>query len=300
MDTKQKLMELLAERAVFGLDAERSQELEALLDAHPEWNNDSFDLAAAAIDEALSGPPEPMPDDLRDRLLMAAGNFAATSSSSRRERGAASDGPAPGDAESKATIHTLADERARRAPELTAVENAPMRASSGTPIWAGWLAAAAALVIAALAWWPTVPVPGTAPATTVDERAALMADAGDTQRLPWQTTPDPAAVGATGDVVWSGIRQEGYMRIRGLDANDPALNQYQLWIFDAQRDERYPVDGGVFDMPANADEIIVPIQAKLPIDDPILFAITVERPGGVVVSARERIVLLAQEAAAGN
>ena len=39
--------------------------------------------------------------------------------------------------------------------------------------------------------------------------------------------------------------------------------------------------------------MIVPIRAKLPVSDAHLFAVTVEQPGGVVVSSRDRIVLLA-------
>lgn len=95
-------------------------------------------------------------------------------------------------------------------------------------------------------------------------------------------------------MVWSDTEQRGYMRIRGLAANDVTRAQYQLWIFDPRRDERYPVDGGVFDIPAGSEEVIVPIVAKLDVRGPTLFAVTVEAPGGVVVSARERIVLVAK------
>jgi anti-sigma-K factor RskA len=85
------------------------------------------------------------------------------------------------------------------------------------------------------------------------------------------------------------------MLFRGLKSNDPSQSQYQLWIFDANRDDRYPVDGGVFDIPAGGTgEIIVPISARLNIDKVTLFAITVERPGGVVVSDRSRLPLLAK------
>jgi anti-sigma-K factor RskA len=87
------------------------------------------------------------------------------------------------------------------------------------------------------------------------------------------------------------------MRFVGLPANDTSAEQYQLWIFDGTRDDRYPVDGGVFDIPAGATEVVVPIHARLPVRQAALFAVTVERPGGVVVSSRERIVALAQVAA---
>ena len=84
------------------------------------------------------------------------------------------------------------------------------------------------------------------------------------------------------------------MRFRGLAANVPDEFQYQLWIFDRDRDERYPVDGGVFDIPADGAEAEIPVTAALPVDEPTLFAVTVEPPGGVVVSSRERIATVAQ------
>jgi len=86
------------------------------------------------------------------------------------------------------------------------------------------------------------------------------------------------------------------MRLRGLAANDPIVEQYQLWIFDADRDAAHPVDGGVFDVAASSadGELCIPIDARLPIGKPTLFAITVEKPGGVVVSTRERLPLLAK------
>ncbi len=34
-------------------------------------------------------------------------------------------------------------------------------------------------------------------------------------------------------------------------------------------------------------------ETKLSVDDPVLFAVTIEKPGGVVVSKRERIVVTA-------
>jgi anti-sigma-K factor RskA len=54
------------------------------------------------------------------------------------------------------------------------------------------------------------------------------------------------------------------------------------------------VDGGVFDIPAGQREILVPIDARVPVGDAVMFAITVEPAGGVVVSTRDRIALLAQ------
>jgi hypothetical protein len=155
-----------------------------------------------------------------------------------------------------------------------------------------WLATAAALALAVWAWLPP------APSSPAAGRAALLARAAQPEsgvtRVDWTPTKDPAAVGVSGDVVWDDARQEGYMRFAGLAQNDPRREQYQLWIFDARGDERHPIDGGVFDIPAGPGEVIVPIRAKLAVRQPALFAVTIERAGGVVVSSRERLPLLAK------
>lgn len=168
------------------------------------------------------------------------------------------------------------------------------RPRTSAPRRAPWVAVAmvAAVVVAFLggrwmAQGPTLPDPGAG-------RATLLAEASDLVTISWTATEDPSAQGTSGDVVWSPSRQEGYMRFRGLESNDPTLRQYQLWVFDATRDDRFPVDGGVFDIPADADEVIVPIRTPIEVRDVNLFAVTVERPGGVVVSDRERIVVVAQ------
>ena len=85
------------------------------------------------------------------------------------------------------------------------------------------------------------------------------------------------------------------MRFSGLKPNDPDREQYQLWIVDASRGEPLkvpPVDGGVFDAGAGGD-VIVPIAPKLPVGKAFAFAVTIEPPGGVVVSDQSRKVVLA-------
>ena len=86
------------------------------------------------------------------------------------------------------------------------------------------------------------------------------------------------------------------MTFKGLPENNPTVEQYQLWIFDKDRDEKYPVDGRVFDIPNADSETIVAIDSKIKIAEATLFAITIERPGGVVVSDRRRLPLLAKVA----
>jgi hypothetical protein len=47
----------------------------------------------------------------------------------------------------------------------------------------------------------------------------------------------------------------------------------------------------VFDV--RGDDVLIPIDAKIDVRDAVLFAVTVEQPGGVVVSKRERLLLTA-------
>lgn len=146
-----------------------------------------------------------------------------------------------------------------------------------------WIAVAS-LAVAVVGWWPRLqPSPTTVPA---DPTGASVVE------REWTPTDDPAARGLNGEVLWDNATQTGTMRFVGLEPNDPSESQYQLWIFDATRDERHPVDGGVFDV-AEGGETVVPIHAAVEVREPTLFAVTVEPPGGVVVSDRSRVVAVA-------
>ena len=158
--------------------------------------------------------------------------------------------------------------------------------------WVGWLVAAAALVVLFVqsdAWKRWTPEP-----TAAEARATMVARAGDLVEAPWAATEDPlvSGLGVAGDVVWSPQDQTGFLRIENLPVNDVTKHQYQVWIFDRDRSADHPVSGGVFDV-GSTGELVIPIHADYDITEPFLFAITVERPGGVVVSEREHLVLLA-------
>lgn len=153
--------------------------------------------------------------------------------------------------------------------------------------WLGWAVAAcllALLVITRLL--PSQEIDGGPPPLV-----ARLAEAPDTVRLTLGGAGEPYA-DAAGEVIWSDSRQEGYMRLANLPANDPTANQYQLWIVDSARDE-FPVDGGVFDIPAGPGPVMIPIDAKLAVKNPAAFVITLEQPGGVVRSKQEVVVALA-------
>lgn len=131
------------------------------------------------------------------------------------------------------------------------------------------------------------------PPDVVSVREELLARA-DVMRLDWAPGPSDRAGEPRGDVVWSPSEQRGFMRFAGLPQNDPGAFQYQLWIFDGTRGESAPVDGGVFDIPDASVDTIIPIDAKLPVGEAVTFAVTIEAPGGVVVSNQEHIVTLAK------
>lgn len=253
-DTRTELDELMADQALGLLELSDYERLLELLADHPEVDPGEMEHTAAALALALV-PDEPMPETTRRRL----------------------------------------QQRLTAGVEPTeAVDPAPAEVATGMSRgWMGrlgWYAAAASLVIAVVGWWPRE----AGHVSPAQPSLASVEEAPDAIELEWQPTDDPAADGAGGRLVWSDRRQQGYMSFLGLAPNDPAESQYQLWIFDAERED-YPVDGGVFNIPEDAEgEVIVPIRAKLPVFDPSLFAVTVERPGGVVVSDRSRITVVAE------
>jgi len=191
--------------------------------------------------------------------------------------------------------------------ELTPVRPRPQSRASA----AGWYAAAACLLLAAFGWLrssqlsapPTANMPSTVPSIApppsptpvppklAEERAALLA-LPQAVRLNLNATKDPAAAGVSADAVWDPVTQRGFLRIVGLKPNDPRMEQYQAWIFDASRDQRYPLSAGVFDVGGNSAEVIVPLHADLPVRVAKAFAVTVEAPGGVVVPALHHVVAL--------
>ncbi|MEO0632055.1 MAG: anti-sigma factor, partial [Planctomycetota bacterium] len=160
----------------------------------------------------------------------------------------------------------------------------------------GWVAAAACLVIAVAAAWPRSAV---GPSTPEEQMSRLLATANDLTRWDWASWgPAPSGesyAGVTGEVVWSEDAQEGYLVLEGMPANDPSAEQYQLWVVESSRCvplEDPPVDGGVFDVADNG-RVIVPIRCAIPARDVVAFAVTVEEPGGVVVSDQSRKAVIA-------
>ncbi len=246
---------LLADRALQGADAAEEAGINCLLQHYPELDAESFDRAAAALDLALSGTSdEPIPAALMNRL----------------EEQAAAFGIAPLSPDPERIVEPV--------PSPTATPKAS--ASAGILAWTGWLVAAVVLLFAVL--------PSSSSKLTVNqlrERGALV-----TQGKPTKAGKPEMA----GEFIFDKATQQGYMKLTGFDVNDPKKNQYQLWIFDEKKFTKdTPIDGGVFDINKNG-EALIPIKPNIKVGDPTLFAITVEEPGGVMQSKREKLIFAGQ------
>ena len=68
MTERERYEQLLADEATHDLTAETREELDRISLQHPDWQDDTFELAAAALHLALQEPVELMPDDFRQRL----------------------------------------------------------------------------------------------------------------------------------------------------------------------------------------------------------------------------------------
>jgi hypothetical protein len=316
--TKQRdeLDALLVRRAIEGLGADDARRLEELLERHPDVDAGWVDRVVGELDaESLTGREEALGPRLREALLDAGGpsvrgarppdesQGSRASHASRRSADAAAGSSGTG---ARASTGRAA---AAGGPDLPRGSADPGSSGAsgdrgGSGRWAAWAGWALAAVLAGLLLVPSGPaedggaasglelVPGL-PVERQPPSFRQVARARDAVVAAWSPGGDPAGAEVSGEMAWSGSAQVGVMRLSGLEPNAVGL-QYQLWIFDGTRDERYPVDGGVFDVPPGAEEVEVPVRPAVPVRSPVLFAVTVERAGGVVVSDRERIATVAE------
>jgi hypothetical protein len=267
-----RLHELLADRALEGLDAQQQAELREMLDVAGVADDESYDVVAAAAAVGMFSAGEQLPASLRSKLEVQARVITATYGETLQ-------------------------------PESDVIGS--IQPSSRTSAW-GWLAAAACLSLAAGLWF-TKPVVqsqsfGFAQASPAanplgyNSLEAFSRGKSDVKRATWgdfNSLADGAApeiAGVQGEVVWSEAEQKGYMRLTGLKPNDPRREQYQLWIVD-ERGLNQRVSGAIFD--AASGDVIVPIEPRIKIKNAAIFAVTIEAPGGTWVSDMSRRVCLA-------
>jgi hypothetical protein len=272
-NTEERLLDLLCKQAVHGLNddetlvlAELQRSVESPVDL------ESLELTAAAISTAGVRPDDKLPDHLKAGILKKADDFFN---------------------EQKAANSS--------APPVVVEPAVPSRSIWG---WLGWAAAALASIALIANIWisssrsPNIAGPGGTPTPTPEQlgppqmRDKFMASAPDMVRAEWGKGNMPE-IAAAGDVVWSDSIQEGYLRLNGVPKNDKNAYTYQLWIFDETQDPKTPIDGGTFDVTEDG-EVVIPIDARLKARNPKAFAITMEKPGGVVVSKQEKVPAMAQ------
>jgi Anti-sigma-K factor rskA len=281
-DDEKHLQELLAGKVLGDLSNDELQEFAELFSTINVKDLQELEFAAAALQLALADPAPivaddgsdlvdtKLPDFLRQKIMVDAGRYVVpatnqTASTDHREL-------------PRSNGKDLVDMKRAQPPGRLAARE----------IFA-WLAVAASLTIAAQLWFSS-----TSKVSVSESRLALLNNSRELIRADWTDGKTPFKNPVKGDVVWNNESQQGFMRFVGMPKNDPTQEQYQLWIIDPGRDDE-PIDGGVFDI-ADTGEVIVPIQAKLKVVKPTVFAITIEKPGGVVVSTQERLQLLAQVA----
>lgn len=257
--------DLLCKKVMYGLSAEEERKLSELQrEAGVEDESESFELAAAAFATVSLDKAEPIPVALRDRILA----------------------DAPAHVGSPKPVAADVPYYQNRTPILP---------------WLGWaFAAAACLVLAVNVYYtrrdtttaniPPTPTPSPEKKLTPGDMRQQLMVSGRALAKATLGAGAVAGVQPAGDVVWSDEMQTGYVRISGLPKNDPSKEQYQLWIVAENQNPKTPVDGGTFDITTDG-EVIIPIDAKVKVQNPQAFAITVEKPGGVVVSDKPHIAL---------
>ncbi len=263
--------DLLTQKAVYGLTEAEQAQLDAMDEGTADLEFRSLEMTAAAISLAGLIDEEPMPAHLFSKILASADEHFAVDPMAETV--------AWPPAQDRHAVYEIAAEERRSSPWFS---------------WFGW-AAAACIALAVNIWFTrTQPVdiaqnqpPVNAPKTlsTIELRDQLLAATKDVVKAAWSEGNVKGLTQVVGDVVWSDEKQAGYMTLKGLPANDKTKATYQLWIFDKTQDPKTPIDGGTFDV--NSDgEVVIPINAKLKAQGPAMFAITIEKPGGVVVSTR--------------
>ncbi|MBA2378901.1 MAG: anti-sigma factor [Blastocatellia bacterium] len=268
-----RMLDLLIQQATYGLSDEEARELAQLESASPSGADNSIELTAAAVSMVGIDQSAEMPSHLRAIITADAARYFDEQDDARRA--------------------------------ATPVVSGGDTANTGS-FWnsLGWLVAAAACIALAVNLYTTrqgseiAAVPTPTPEvervlTPAEQRQQLLASAPDVTTAAVAKGNVPEIEDVTGDIVWSDQAQAGYVRVRGLPANDPTREIYQLWIFEESQGDKTPIDGGIFDINEEG-EAIIPIDARLKTQNPGLFAITIERPGGVVVSDRKRIAALAK------
>lgn len=274
------LDDLLTRKAIYGLDDAEQNELDRVDPGTAETEFHTLEVTAAAVGLA-DIEVEPMPAHLRAKIEQAADRHFAEAS----------------------TLVAESQAWAPSTPAGASDHDAEARGSNWFG-WLGWATAVAACIALAAALYINRPpqqpeavrdIPPQQitppPPTNAQMRDDLVKTAADIIRASWAAGNVKGLSQIVGDIVWSEQKQAGYMTFKNLPPNPPDQYTYQLWIMD--KTQEYPIDGGTFDV-GTQGEVVIPVNAKLKAKTPDMFAITMEKPGGVPVSRKDKIVSVAK------
>jgi hypothetical protein len=253
--------ELLSDRALAGLSAEEREELTRLLSAEGLADDESFDVAAAALDLATApAGTGSMPAALAARLESDGRRFLAEAPKVGRSPAASRPQASTTAAGSQVVVMPLGEATAPRRDWTR---------------WAGWLAAAAAVAVVvgqqrkegagatATATGPTIAAGTPAPSSLTPP----------VRTLPGVPANDPRAGRASATLAWSDGTGHGELRVGGLPAGS-----YEVWIEDAARGERYRLAAGAF-VAREGVEAVVPVGAAIPALEPSRLLVTAPTRG---------------------
>jgi anti-sigma-K factor RskA len=136
--------------------------------------------------------------------------------------------------------------------------------------WSGWVIAAGLAGVLIYTQWPKKPI-----------------DSGPLVGKPFSGE----GAGATASVTWDEAKQQGEFRVSGLKPNDPAKEQYQLWVMDAAHKEAIPVVAGVFDVKPDGTATLA-VRSPIRVSDAQAFAVSKEKPGGGPQPTMTQVVLV--------
>jgi len=279
-EQRELLFDLLTKKVVYGLDETEQQQLDGFDRVLVTDEFQSLEMTASAISLAGLETEEPLPAHLFSKIAADAQSYVGENAADETK--------------------ILETNRVYGRDEIFA--DRPSRSWFAR---LGWTAAAMACIALAVNIGitrfqknvevaqerPPVEIPKIL--TTAELRDQLLSSTTDTIKAAWTLGNVKEFTQVVGDIVWSDEKQTGYVTLRGLPVNDTTKETYQLWIFDKTQDPATPIDGGTFDIKSGG-EVVIPVNAKLKAKGPQMFAITIEKPGGVVVSKRGKIAALAK------
>ncbi len=290
----QRLLALLADRAVEGLPPARAAELAGLADQFPNVDGEALDRTAARIDLALAPQAGRSLTPALRRAILADLDRQGGVEAPRRPKaeprrrdpaaprhGSASPAPAPTfAAAASAPAEPMAGDpfhgpRAEAAPERPhPLRSLRIPADSGALSAAGWILAG---VLVAL--WLAARIAG------VGDPDAALERASDAMPMALVAGSGGDAESIAGQVLWSPSLQAGLLRVEGLAPNEAAERRYQAWLVDGSEKGRL-VPSGLFDVSPEGDVTEVRLRPALPVGEAARVVVTLEGARGAFAPTR--------------